>query len=279
MDRKHILILLSLLSGCMTPREKREMQSDLFNVQTRLLTLERSLSDTSKDARNSGENASRKLASNHAELERMNHEMQQIRGEIDALKVGVSTGQMPGRENQPNSVASQLGRLSDRLDDMEQTQEELLEALKKAGLSKSSGKKASGNSKKISSIGDLQSAFDDKKYKQVIEDGPRLGSTGSSADKEKARFLTAEAFFKLGKMREAALKYSEFVESHPSPKFLPTVKMRLGDCFRHLGDKATAQIYYEELIKEFPDSDEAGKAKERLSQDEKKSQSDDTDKG
>lgn len=279
MNRSSILTIVFLLSGCITPREKREMQNDLFNVQTRLLTLERSLSDTSKDARSTGETASRKLASNHAELERMNHEMQQIRGEIDALKVGVSTGQMPGRENQPNSVAGQLGRLSDRLDDIEQTQEELLEALKKAGLGKPNAKKNSGNSKKIGSVGDLQSAFDDKKYKQVIEEGPRLSTTGSSADKEKARFLTAEALFKLGKMREAALKYSEFVESHPSPKLLPTVKMRLGDCFRHLGDKTTAQIYYEELIKEFPDSDEAGKAKERLSQDEKKSQGEDSDKG
>lgn len=279
MYRLPIPFIVFLLSACITPREKREMQNDLFNVQTRLLTLERSLSDTSKDARNTGESASRKLASNHAELERMNHEMQQIRGEIDSLKVGVSTGQMPGRENQPNSVAGQLGRLSDRLDDLEQTQEELLEALKKAGLGKSNAKKNSGNSKKISNVGDLQGAFDDKKYKQVIEEGPRLATTGSSADKEKARFLTAEALFKLGKMREAVLKYSEFVESHPSPKLVPIVKMRLGDCFRHLGDKTTAQIYYEELIKEFPDSDEAGKAKERLSQDEKKSQGEDSDKG
>jgi TolA-binding protein len=42
--------------------------------------------------------------------------------------------------------------------------------------------------------------------------------------------------------------------------------MRLGDCFRNLGDAGTAKIYYEELIKEFPNSNEASKAKERLAE-------------
>ena len=273
MHRTVLLLTGLIIGGCITPREKRDLQNDLFNVQTRLLTLERSLSDTSKDARHTGESASRRLASTQSEMERIGHEMQQIRGDIDALKVGVTTGQMPGRENQQNSVSSQLGRLSDRLDDIEQNQEELLDALKKAGLSKSSKKTAS---KKTGTIEELQNFFDGKKYKQVIEDAPRLTSTGSAADKEKARFLLAEAYFKLGKMREAALKYSEFIESHPSPKLIPSVKLRLGDCFRHLGDKATAQIYYEELMKEFPDSDEATKAKERLGQEEQKSQSEDS---
>lgn len=270
-----ILILATglMLSGCITPREKRDLQNDLFNVQTRLLAVERNVSDTNKDAKNTGESASRRLASTQSELDRINHELQQIRGDIDALKVGVSTGQMPGRENQHNSIASQLTRLTERLDDVEENQEDLLEALKKAGLSKSNKKTSN---KKINSISELQSAFDSKKYKQILEDGPRLTTSGSSEDKEKARFLLAESLFKLGKIREAALKYSEFIESHPSPKLIPTVKMRLGDCFRHLGDKSTAQIYYEELIKEFPESEEASKAKERLGQDEKKSQSEDS---
>jgi TolA-binding protein len=65
-------------------------------------------------------------------------------------------------------------------------------------------------------------------------------------------------------MREAALKFNEFLESKPGKKYLATAKMRIGDCFRHLGDGATAKVYYEELIKEFPDSDEATKAKEGL---------------
>jgi TolA-binding protein len=42
--------------------------------------------------------------------------------------------------------------------------------------------------------------------------------------------------------------------------------MRLGDCFRHLGDNETAKLYYEELIRDFPNTDEAAKAKERLAE-------------
>ena len=40
--------------------------------------------------------------------------------------------------------------------------------------------------------------------------------------------------------------------------------MRMGDCFRHLGDKATARIYYEEIIQEFGGSSEATEARKKL---------------
>jgi TolA-binding protein len=40
--------------------------------------------------------------------------------------------------------------------------------------------------------------------------------------------------------------------------------MRIGDCFKNLGDDTTARLYYEELIKEYPKSEEASKARESL---------------
>lgn len=73
----------------------------------------------------------------------------------------------------------------------------------------------------------------------------------------------AESQFRVGNIQEAALKFNDFVDSKPA-SHLAEAKMRLGDCFRHLGDNATAKVYYDEVTKQFPGSPEATKAGERL---------------
>jgi TolA-binding protein len=261
---------LLVLSACITPKEKKDMQNDLFNVQTRLMSLERTITDTSKEAKTSGDTAAKKVASTQSDMERLSRDIQQIRGDIDALKIGVQTGQLPGApEGGEPSLAARLQELTDRLQNVELSQEELLAALKKAGLKAGGGKKeGKGDGKDkdraLGSAKDLKDAYDAKHYKQVAEEAPNVLKKASAKDKEQVLFLHAESLFKLGKMREAALKYNDFLDGKPEPKLVPLAKMRIGDCFRHLGDGETAKVYYEELIKEFPDSDEAAKAKERL---------------
>jgi len=264
-----VIAALLLTTSCITPSEKKGMKDDIFNAQTRLLNLERLLADTSKEGRSNVENASKRLASTQSELERLSKEMQQVHGDIDALKVGVTTGQMPGIDaaQQENSISAQVAKLSERLTAIEQSQEELLDAIKKAGL-KSNKKKADNHTKPTDAIVDLQQTFDHKKYKQVIDEAPKVIKSGSADEKEQARFLLAESYYKTGKLREAALKYNDFLDGKPSKKNLPLAKMRMGDCFKQLGDAATAKVYYEELIRDFPDSDEAARAKKRLAEDE-----------
>ncbi len=251
------------MTACITPSEKKDMKGDIFNVQTRLLNLERQVTDTSKDAKATGDSAAKRLANSASEMDRLAADLQKLHGDMDTLRVGVMTGQMPGVDpaQQENSLAATLIKINERLEAVEESQAELLEALKKAGLSAKKKKE-----RKVGGVDDLEKAYNDKHYKQVIEDGPKVMKDVSGDDKEQTKFLVADSYFKLGKMREAALKFNEFLEAKPGKKYLATAKMRIGDCFRHLGDGATAKVYYEELIKEFPDSEEAGKAKERLAE-------------
>lgn len=260
-----IVILASSLTACITPGEKRVMKDDIYSVQMRLLNLERLLADTSKDAKSTGDSATKRIASTQAELERMSRELQMIRGEIDALRVGVLTGQLPGADPsaQEHSVAKNLSKLSDRVAAVESAQEDLIDVLKKAGVK--SGKKKDSR-KTVTEVGELQRAFEEKRYKQVIEDGAHVGKPSNSDESEQIQYLIAESQFRLGNIKEAALKFNDFVDSKPSSKYLAIAKLRLGDCFRHLGDTATSNVFYEELIKEFPTSDEAAKARERLAE-------------
>jgi TolA-binding protein len=261
--------LVLAVTGCITPSEKREIHGDIFDVKTRLLNVERELVDTNKEARNTGDSAAKRLAGTRSDIERLQSELARIKGDLEALKVGVSTGQMPGADpNDESSVAGKLAALTTRLEAIETAQAELLDAIQKAGVKKnaSAAKHGDGDSRKADTVDELQKAFDAKRYKQVAEDAPKLTKGGRAEDRQTAQFLWAESLFKLGKMSDAALKYNEFLESKPAKKHQPLAKMRLGDCFRHLGDTETAKLYYEELIRDFPDTEEATKAKERLAE-------------
>ena len=255
-----------VLSGCITPSEKRGMKDDIFSVQTRLLNLERLLADTSKDAKSSGDSATRRIASTQSELERLSREMQQVHGDIDALKVGVATGSMPGVDSatQEHSVGATMTKLSLRLDAIEASQQELLDVIKKAGQKGAGAKKK--DSKALADADELQKAYDHRRYKQVVEDAPKLTKGGAAKDRETARFLLASSQFKLGNFQDAALKFSDFLESKPTGKYLAEAKLRLGDCFHRLGDNATAQVYYAEVVKEYPTSQEAAKANDHIAE-------------
>lgn len=260
-----LLMPAGVLVACITPSEKRQLHDDVFNVQTRLLNLERLLVDTSKESKASGESATKRIATNQAELDRLGREIQQLHGDVDALRVGVVTGQMPGIDpaQQENSLATTIAKLGERLEAIEQSQEELIEALHKAGLK--SGKKKDSR-KTIASVSEMQQAFDAQHYKQVVDEASHVLKGLEGGERDHARYLLAESFYKLGKLREAALRFNDLMEGKPDAKWMAPAKMRIGDCFRRLGDTATAKVYYEELIKDFPRSDEAVKAKERLAE-------------
>jgi hypothetical protein len=241
------------------------MRDDIFNTQTRLLQVEQVLQDANKSAKSTGDTATRGIANTQAELERLSRSMQQVRGDIDALKVAVVTGEMPGvdPDTQEKSLATLVQKLSERLDDVEANQTELLDALKKAGL-KAGNNKKKDSEKPVLSLDQVRTSFEEKKYKKVLEEAPRTMKEVAGDDKEHVKLLIAESMFKLGQIREAALKFNELIDAKASKKVMPLVKLRMGDCFRKLGDSSTGKVYYEELVREFPDSEEAIKAKGHL---------------
>ena len=304
-------IPLLLISGCFTPAKERQLRDEIFGLQTRVMQLEGALMDENTPA---GEAAKRRLASTAADIEKISNEMSRIKGELDALKLGVSTGFMPGVEgDQSNSLGGKIRSLSERMANLEATQGDVVASLEKQGVNLKSpermGDKSADKSKtsragertsdlsgersqdkqsdKFSEKGDnekpvsaeephrsdkslgtlkqFRDAYGKRQFKRVIEDAPAAIKLLTKAkDREEVAFLHAEALYKLGQMREAALQFNEFIDSKPAAKYLPQARLRMGDAFRNLGDPATAKIYYQELITKHPKSPEATKAKDRL---------------
>ena len=259
--RKICVVGVVLLgSGCITPSEKKRLNNELFSAQSRLLNLEKQLSVNQAEVKTTGSSASRRIASTKADLDKINRELGLIRGELDSLKVAVKTGKLPGSSEDGLSVGGRLTSINDRVEALEESQEELLEAISKAGA------KSTSKRKSATTVAELQKAFDANRFTHVTKDAGDLLKTVPEDDKEQVRFLYAESLYKLGKLREAALKFNDFIDAKPTDRYLPQAQLRMGDCFRHLGDMETAKLYYGELLKNFPKSEAAQTAEERLAE-------------
>ena len=255
-----IVFLSASLNSCMTPSEKRLLKSDVASVQARVLEIENRFSEQGQKI---AAKANIKTATTNNRIERMNQELDKIKGDIDALRVGVVTGQMPGMtsENQ-TSIASTIDNLSERMAVIEESQANILAAIE--ALNGPKNDKTSSSTNAIRTFNQLKKAFKDKRYQHVADYGARVIREQSKiAKKQEAVYLYAESLYKLGRLRDAALKFNEYIELNPG-KQAAHAKMRMGDCFRHLGDKATARIYYEEIIQEFGGSSEAKEARKKL---------------
>ena len=252
--------LISLLSlvfvSCVTPNEKVQMQDDIGNLQGRLVAVEQQLNiEVPKDANKNNKN----MASINSKVEKQTLELQKMKGEIDSLKVGVQTGQMPGQNPNQASVAKTLSSILTRIGKIEANQKDIVAALD----AKDAAKKKSSNVK-VKSLKNLRKAFSAKRYNDVVSSSSYVyKKMKSKTSKLEVIYIEAESLYKLGQIRESALKYNEYLEMKPKYN-IAKVKNRLGDCFRQLGDKSTARLYYQEVISDYKGSKDAKVAKERL---------------
>jgi TolA-binding protein len=271
----HSFRLLSILTccvplmfaGCITPAEEQQLKDDIFALQTRLSQVENQNSSLGKEITTQ---SSRQEASINTRLDKFAIEIQRVKGDIDALRIGVTTGQMPGADpEQEGSLAKTLNDVVARLDALEENQNKILTAIDKAIEAKKPEKKGAQDkgSKKpstLNDIEDLRTAYSKKRYKVIAEEGGKvLESLKGKKDKQEALFLYADSLYRSGQIREAALSFNDFIDSKPKDN-LAVALLRMGDCFKELGDVETAKIYYEELIQKFASSDEAKQAKSKL---------------
>ncbi|SMF46275.1 tetratricopeptide repeat protein [Pseudobacteriovorax antillogorgiicola] len=260
--KAQLLVVVFALVGCVTPQEERQIKEDIARLQAQLVQMQNDFQDSDSSLKSS---TNKRAASTNSRLERMTIDIQKLKGEVDALRVGVITGQLPGQtDDEGPSMATKLLAVIERLEALEEQQKKIMTAIEKAG-SPSKKVESKRSSKVATNIKGLRRAFKEKRYRHVKEDAPAVIKKlkkGTKLRKE-AQFLFAESLYKLGDIKSAALEFDEYLKSDPDNK-VAHANLRLGDCFRHLGDSATAKIYYDELVSRYSSSEEARIAKQRL---------------
>lgn len=255
-----LLLVLNLNSACSTFRGGPTTEETLYKVQKRLLDLERKVNEDvlGKQQRE----GAKRLAQGEERLEQLGTDIDMIRGEIDALRIGVTVGEMPGTPQDQESIAKNVQELSARVQAIEARQIEILELVDKAKAKTL----AKGKEPSLKSLAQVRKSFDDKKYQAIVNSAEIILAEGKLKPEEKSelKYLYAQSLFEVGKFRDAAIEYNQLLMVTGMESHIPHIKLRLGDCFRKLGDAKAALIFYRELLRDFPKSKEADQAKAQV---------------
>ena len=81
-----------------------------------------------------------------------------------------------------------------------------------------------------------------------------------------AHFALGESYFVEDKCSEALPEFGQLVKSFPSSKSMPIALLHSADCFQRLKNLDAAQAALDQVIKRYPGTDAAKKAKARLAE-------------
>ena len=81
---------------------------------------------------------------------------------------------------------------------------------------------------------------------------------------DNAQFWLGEIYYREKWYEKAILEYQKVIENYPKGNKTPSALLKQGFAFLNLDDKANARLILKELIRKFPDSNEANVAKNKL---------------
>jgi tol-pal system protein YbgF len=265
-----IPILLLLFGGCATTDDLKKSQrdydgklsalrADVDKLQTRLDALEKNVADTTRDLR-------KNQADLGADFGSVRDNVQNMRGQVEEMHKefsGVGKGQ----------------NLKTRLDDM---------AFRIGYLENFLGiaKKESTNGAKVEGVGvgaaeatvepknDVEAAynacyklFKEGQYVKAREEFVRfLKEHPKTAFSDNAQFWVGETWYVEDKFERAIVEYQKVVKDYPNGDKVPYALLKQGMAFQKLGDKASAKIVYNQVIKKYPQTNQARVAKAKLTE-------------
>ena len=119
-----------------------------------------------------------------------------------------------------------------------------------------SDKTAYEQAKKTFDNGDMDAAR--IQFENFINTFPESSLAGN------ARFWIADSYYVEKWYEKAILEYQKVLEEHPDSNKVAAARLKQGYAFAELGETANARLILNELINRYPDSREAGFAREKL---------------
>ena len=94
-------------------------------------------------------------------------------------------------------------------------------------------------------------------YQRAAVDGPLV---------DNALYWIGESYAALGQLQRAVNTFQELVNKYPKSARIPTALYRMGIIYEEGKDMKTARFYYNQVVRDFPNSPEAALAKSKLQQ-------------
>ncbi|MDR2387293.1 MAG: tol-pal system protein YbgF [Deltaproteobacteria bacterium] len=116
-----------------------------------------------------------------------------------------------------------------------------------------------------SSYDEGKELFDQKNYPAAIAKFQSYMSVESGGTNvPAAQFYIGESHYFQNQFDEAILAYQDLISGYPKNNFVSTALLKQGLSFQAIGDKSSARLIYQKVVREYPKSYAAGIARERL---------------
>lgn len=254
-----MMISLGAVPACFTPAKERQLRDEIFSLQTRVMQLESALMDENTPA---GEAARRRLASTATDIEKLNSEIGKLKGEVDAVRIGASTGFMPGIEgDQANTVGGKLRDLSERMATIEATQGEVVSSLERQGVDIKGAKASRGNVARGTDKSLEKAPPRDEEPAASERDNVKSEPVRDSKTKEEAKKTDGKGLLTVKQFRDAFGKrqFKRIIEDGPAaiksaakPKEKEEITWLLAESHYKLGQMREAALQFNEFIDSKP---------------------------
>jgi tol-pal system protein YbgF len=257
------LLLLIALAGCASKNDLEYLRSDFEELKTRLFQNEKEMgslrSETRegleknlKDLQSDMDGMRKREADNQAALDGVKVDMQVLAGKLDDASLAAKKP-IDDLSLLKDDTNRRFTALEGRVDKLEQYAEEQ----KKAALAKPE------NPDELYQKGlDTFKSGDAQKARELltrfIERNPNHPMVAN------AHYWLGETYYSEKKYDQAILEFQEIIKNFPDKEKVPAAELKQGMAFKELGDRKSARYLFKKVIDDFPASDEAKIAKEKL---------------
>lgn len=256
-----------LMSGCATRNDLSLVQRDMEDLKKRLFALEKDLSGVKVETKDGLEknllrfqrelDAARKgNADLQANLDTFRVDQQVLAGKVDDLAQAAkkpaeemslfredSSRRLDGIEQKLQQQGAALDEVKKKLEEKEKAAAQTPDSVYQAGRDAF----AAGDTAKAREI-----------FSRFLEQYP--GNELSA----NATYWLGETYYKEKNYEQAIVTFQQVIKSFPKHEKVPAALLKQGMSFRELGDSKSARYVYKKLAEEFPQSEEAKLAKEKL---------------
>ncbi|MFH1216245.1 MAG: tol-pal system protein YbgF [Pseudomonadota bacterium] len=274
--------LLPMLSGCVTDQDFRGLQLQFRSMDNRLVELENELSQLKNNAGTSVEIMRKQQAGMGSNMEKLNAELLQIKGQLDESRHRYRNLQAENQKLQEEisllnqKTEEQAGTLQERISTVESStseidtrlanvhtnlsemQEEQARAAalaaelarKKAELAGRSTQPHEITPVKIKKSPSAVSSSDQQEVPQTvtaIQPNQTQAKTSGNSSYDQGLDL-----FKEKKYKEAQDVFAQFAKKHPNDELAINARFWIGDCLFNQDEFAMAILEYQNVIADYP---------------------------
>jgi len=270
------IILIMLLMGCATSRDLRVVK---YSLDSKILSLEKELSLLKKESSRLKKNSvgfeeitqalRKNQADTGADFINLRADLQKLRGDIEKVKMELKTFKSGLKGKDLVNIRQKFDDISFRVKYMESFLG--IEKKKDSGqiVEKTEKKKIAPLKEKIDkekSYSEAYKTFREGKYDEARRKFREFIKVFPGTEySDNAQFWIGECYYFKKNYEKAILEYESVIKNYPKGNKVPNALLKQALSFIQLGDKSSAKILLQRVIKDYPNTSPAKIARVNLS--------------